>query len=364
MSRGFSLYLDALRFGAAFLVLLSHWAYPRFTEGRHIWLREYNLGSDAVVVFFVLSGLVVAYAAHTKDHAPGRFAFQRLTRLWSVALPALVLGFALDRTGAALWPAAYDGWWYNPLSLWESLLHGLSFTSEWGQTRLRLGTNGPFWSLSYEAAFYLLFALWLWTTGARRWVLLALAAWLIGPKVLLLMPAWLMGVWLWQRVAAGDLPSGGRAMALFAVPPLLYCVALGMDLPTTLSTASAAALGLPHMGSFGFSDEFVWNGLLGLLVSAHLLGAAGLAQRGEARERPAIRWLAGGSFSLYLVHYPVLQFLSPAMAGRPAELMGDLMLLGVTLAVCVTFAAMFERTLPAQRRVLRSIADVRRSKPA
>ncbi|SIS52576.1 Peptidoglycan/LPS O-acetylase OafA/YrhL, contains acyltransferase and SGNH-hydrolase domains [Roseivivax lentus] len=360
MSRGFSLYLDALRFGAACLVLLSHWAYPRFTEGRHLWLRELNLGSDAVVVFFVLSGLVVAYAATEKDRASGRFAFQRLTRLWSVALPALVLGLALDRTGATLWPAAYDGWWYTPAGLGETLIRGLSFTSQWGGDMLRLGTNGPYWSLSYEAAFYLLFALWLWTSGMRRLVLIACAMVLIGPRILLLMPAWLMGVWLWHRIAAGNLPARTASLALAAGAPVLYAAALALGAPDALSAQSAALLGLPHMGSFGFSDEFAWNALLGLLVGAHLLGVAGLARGRSPGEGRAIRWLAGGSFSLYLVHYPVLQFLSPAMGARPGGLLGDLTLLAVTLAVCFVFAAAFERTLSAQRRLLRDVMPTSR----
>lgn len=353
MNRGFSLYLDALRFGAAFIVLLSHWAYPRFTEGRHIWLRELNLGSDAVVIFFVLSGLVVAYAATERDRAPGRFAFQRLTRLWSVALPALVLGIVLDRAGAALWPAAYDGWWYSPMSLGETLMHGLSFTSQWGNDTLRLGTNGPYWSLSYEAAFYLLFALWLWTSGVRRIALVAIAVLLIGPRVLLLMPAWLMGVWLWHRIASGALPSRTLALGLASIPLVLYGLALAQGLPATLSAWSADLLGLPHLGRFGFSDEFVWNGLLGSLVTAHLMGVAALARRWTPGEGHVIRWLAGGSFSLYLVHYPVLQFLGPLMAERPESVLGDGTILALTFLVCFVFGAVFERTLPAQRTLLR-----------
>ncbi|KPQ22409.1 MAG: two component transcriptional regulator, LuxR family, partial [Porphyrobacter sp. HL-46] len=79
--------------------LLSHAGYPRFTEGRWLWVRELNFGSDAVIVFFVLSGLVIAHVAQEKPGGIGRFAFDRATRLMSVALPALVLGFALDRLG-------------------------------------------------------------------------------------------------------------------------------------------------------------------------------------------------------------------------------------------------------------------------
>ena len=55
-----SVYLDLMRAIAAFVVLLSHFAYPRFTDGAFLVIRDLNLGSDAVVVFFVLSGFVIA----------------------------------------------------------------------------------------------------------------------------------------------------------------------------------------------------------------------------------------------------------------------------------------------------------------
>ena len=115
MSPLFSLYLDALRFGAALIVLLSHFAYPRFTRGDYIAIREFNLGSDAVVFFFVLSGLVIAYTADSKDRSAGRFAFNRLTRLYSVVLPAILLTVLFDWAGRSLDPSAYRGFWYTAM---------------------------------------------------------------------------------------------------------------------------------------------------------------------------------------------------------------------------------------------------------
>ncbi len=351
MTAGLSLHLDRLRAWAAIVVLLSHWAYPRFTGERHLWIRELNLGSDAVVLFFVLSGFLVAYVAE-RDGGPTRFAFQRLTRLWSVALPALLLGLALDRLGAALWPAAYAGWWYAPMDAGD-LLRGLSFSNEWGAA-VRLGSNGPFWSLSYEAAFYLLFALWTWSAGTRRAALLAVAALLIGPRVLLLLPPWLMGVMCWRAVRDGRLPGPALGRALAWGAPAAYLLALAAGVPGVLAETTRGALGLPGLQVLRFSDEALWALVLGALVSAHLVGTAALAT-GIPRDRPLLRWLAGGSFSLYLVHYPVLQVLAPAL-GAPGGPGLDLLLLALTLAACLAFAAVFERTLPGQRRWLRGLA--------
>ncbi len=355
MTRGFSIYLDALRFGAAFIVLLSHWAYPRFTDGTYLWIRNLNLGSDAVVVFFVLSGLVVAFAAAERDKTAGRFAFARITRLVSVALPALLLTFALDRIGASLWPAAYDGWWYNPIGLTQTLWEGLSFTSQWGNDLTRIGTNGPYWSLSYEAAFYVLFAIAMWTSGAARVVALTAAALLIGPRILILMPAWLMGVFAWHMIKAGKLPSRQHASAAIFLPAIAYVVALAIGLPDQLTALSATIMGLEHTGALGFSDEFLWNAVLGLLITVHLLGVAAIA-RDDIHNMPVIRWLAGGSFSLYLVHYPLLQFLSPALGDFGQSPTGHIVLLIASFGICYLFAELFERSLKTQRAILKMLS--------
>ena len=61
MSRVFSLYPDVVRFLAAMMVLLYHtnWVYrPGFLIT--------NLGHETVVIFFALSGFVIAYVVDTR----------------------------------------------------------------------------------------------------------------------------------------------------------------------------------------------------------------------------------------------------------------------------------------------------------
>lgn len=351
MTRGFSLYLDFLRFGAAFIVLLSHIAYPRFSDGRWLWIRELNLGSDAVIVFFVLSGLVIAHVAKRKHSGLGPFAFDRITRLVSVALPALVLGYGLDRLGAHLAPAIYAGWYYNPLPLWEMMVRGLSFSSEWTGMATRLGTNGPFWSLSYEAAYYTLFAFAFYLRGLRRVALLLAGMLLFGLNILLLMPSWLMGVALHTWIMGRRRPGRFVSMGLAVLPVVAYALALWTDLPGVLSHMTA---GLNHALALRFSDEFVWNGWLGLLVTLHLAGMTGLTSDSVAPRRAQVgRWLAGGSFSLYLIHYPVLQFFAVLPLKSGHGWLDDALLLALTLLIGFVFAGLFERRLHTWRAMLR-----------
>lgn len=365
MTRPFSLYLDLLRAVAAFVVLLSHFAYPRYTDGTYLIIRELNLGSDAVVLFFVLSGLVIAYAAQERDRGPQRFFFNRATRMYSVALPALFIGFLLDRSGAMLNPEAYSGWWYNPISLSEMLVFGLTFSSEWAPVwGLRLGTNGPYWSLSYEVAYYLIFGAAIFLSGLKRVAVVALFCVLAGPNVLLLMPIWLMGVGLWKVIKSGTLMlSAGAAWALALVPPLIYALCLTFGVPGLLMAATASLTGLEldvYRAVTRFSDEFVWNTFVGGLAAAHLLGVWALAKSWQVKDgapERAIRWFAGASFSIYLVHYPVLQFAHSVLPHGSDGLLRDIALLVMVIAACLVFARLFERPLPQLRKALKLAFD-------
>lgn len=350
IDRGLSLWLDILRVLATCIVILAHFAYPRFSGDALGWIITSNIASDAVILFFVVSGFVIAYAAE-RDAAPGRYAFNRLTRLWSVLIPAVVLTFVLDRFGAQADPAAYPSLFYNPLDLGTMLWRGLTFSNEFLLfDRIRLGSNGPLWSLSYEAAYYALFGAACFAAGLRRVVLIALLCVLTGINVLLLLPAWLCGVWAWRMVARGTAArlSTRDALILALGAPLLYAVAFLTGLPATLTALTAATLGVPP-AIFAFSDEFVWNTLIALLAMGQIIGMARLWTSPTA-DLPLVRWLAGASFSLYVTHYPLLQFLNATLPDMPAR---PLWLLCGAVAGGLVFASVFERRVGALRQALR-----------
>lgn len=354
MTRGLSIWLDALRVWATILVVFSHVAYPRFTRGDYSFMRDLNLGSDAVIVFFVISGLVIAYAAE-RDGRMSTYAFNRITRLMSVLLPALLLTFVLDQWGQSIGPEAYQNKFYNPASLQELLARGMSMTNEWGAfERIRLGTNGPLWSLSYEAAYYVLFAVVMFLSGPRRWVLLALCLWLIGPRILLLMPAWLMGVFVWRWLARGgaDALHSGLARAMAWAGPLLYVCCLWAGVPDALAAITADTFAPQnHRVVLAFSDELLWNALVGVFATMHVMGMAHLLRAYDGTH-DRIRWWAGASFSIYVVHYPVLHFIDAAV---PTETLArDGLLLVGSIVAGLLFAQVFERKIGGLRHCLRT----------
>ncbi|WP_160116589.1 sterol desaturase family protein [Ruegeria sp. AU67] len=356
---GFSLWLDFLRASAAFTVLVGHMAHIRFTRGDYYFLRDWNVASDAVAVFFVLSGVVIAYAAG-RDQTLGRYAFNRISRIYSVLVPALFLTIIFDAIGTRVDMTAYPDLYYSSLPVGEFFWRGLTITNLWTGISdwVRLGTNGPIWSLSYEVGFYLLFGSIVFLKGPLRIVIVALIALLVGIPVLAMFPAWLIGVLVWKKTPDTH-SSYARIKAWFvAIGSILILVALKMTgVPETLENITIQAIKHHnHDAVLVYSDEVLWNTAIAICIAMHLHGVrvltADLPMRNKSLTSRSIRWIAGGSFSLYLVHYPTLHLLDAVL---PEDLLGyDLWLLGLTLAICFGFAALFERPLKQYRAILRN----------
>ena len=356
MNKQFSVYLDAVRFFAAFVVFASHLAYERFTEGRYLWIRELNLGSDAVVIFFVLSGFLIAHSIREKDASYGRYVFNRMTRLYSVVFPALILTFVFDAIGRGQESELYVPPWYMDLSLPQILVHGLSFSNEFWFAIVRLGSNGPLWSLSYEFMYYMIFGVYVFMRGFERIGLILLLCLISGPAILMLMPIWFMGVLVYS-FTKNHVFSLSRfyALVLTLVPLILYMFFLTIKLPDFLMQLTLLWFGEDVVASvFRFSDEFIWNAIIGVLFGLHLFGAYHLCLlRQESSEKAVsrfIRWLAGGSFTLYVVHYPALMMMQSFAIWE--GLTHDLYLCVSVLVICYLCAAFSERQLGPLRRLL------------
>ena len=375
MNKNFSLYLDVVRFGAAIGVVFSHFVIARWTGGAFpdVVVNIFQqVGVDLVMVFFVLSGFVIAYTVDVKDRLWRDYAFSRATRMYSVAIPAIVLAFLLDRGGAALNPEAYQGWWYAEHSLVSLLLRGASFTNEFWIAPFRVGSNGPFWSLGYEIWYYVLFGFAVFSKGLIRLGAFALVLLLAGPGIALLGAVWLMGVALYQVVKQGWLEKlKGRLAVIGAgfamvAPVILYGAMHALDVNYFIHGLSTDVLGLMGLTeAAGRAQLFLWHWLVGVLVVVHFIGVAVLLKNipllaPKSLSNP-IRWLAGASFSIYVVHYPVMQAMDAVLVGDAANPYRMAFLAGSTLIVCFLFADIFERPLPRFRGWLRTLSDPLRS---
>jgi peptidoglycan/LPS O-acetylase OafA/YrhL len=353
VNRSTSVYLDLVRLVAALVVLLTHLAYPRFSGGRLIAFRTY--GNDAVMIFFVLSGYVIAHAAATRDHELRTYAVNRLARLYSVALPAVFLTFFLDEVGRRLDPALYDGFWYKASDPIERILSALTFTNELWFRSVRLFTNGPYWSLGYEFWYYALFAAAWYFRGRTRSFLVVLLAAVMGPKILLLLPVWVLGVWLSPRNATSrvGVPAG---TALFVGSIVLYVAFRASGGRDALLEWTYAWLGKGFVrGELMWSDEFLSAWVIGILVACNFAGFHALSEHFGPLMARGERWIrrgAGATFSIYLFHYPLLQFWAALLALDPASVTTPVVLLALTLASCFVLAHFTERRKDFARRAV------------
>lgn len=217
LNPGTSWYLDVLRGAAAIVVLLGHAGQGFFSQGLP-WMPK--VAHEMVVIFFVLSGFVMSYVvsrgrSHWQDYLVARFS-----RIASVAYPALVVTIICDFIGRRIAPDFYAEIARSG-GYWGRILLSFFFLQQSGPLAASPGSNTPFWSLAYEVWYYIFLGLWLFVPGQRRRAaLLLLGAVVAGPKILLLMPVWLLGVFA-HKLSLRNAPWIGFSGFLFVVTTVL-----------------------------------------------------------------------------------------------------------------------------------------------
>ena len=348
LGRSLSTYLDGLRFTAAMAVFTSHLALPRLTGGLLPETMLVELADAAVMAFFVLSGFVIPFAAEARDPDLASYAGARLARLWSVALPALAVTVVADEIGRRFAPDLYahlsPQTWGPVVQIVASAL----FLNEVWFASIRPFSDGPYWSIGYEFWYYVLFGAAFYLRGRTRLVAVAIGCAIAGPKILVLFPIWVMGLFAYRHRSR----IGANAGALLFAGSLAVVVAIALlGLSWRLYWWEDA--GVVRLFGEGYSRHVPSKYAAGIVVACNLLGAAGLASRISLRriERP-VRWLAGLTFSLYLFHYPLLHLFASVLPGDPASVWRAAALAALTLGAVVALAAVTERRKDRARRIV------------
>jgi peptidoglycan/LPS O-acetylase OafA/YrhL len=286
MNRDTSVYLDAVRFLAALAVFIGHiekiWAPGLIPFAA-------DMGTPAVGIFLVLSGFVIAHTVAVKETDARSYFLSRAARIYSVVVPVLMMTLLIDIAGRWLVPDAYVlfdlGSWKEPLKL----LLSLTFINQAWQWNLTPGSCGPFWSLAYEVPYYVIFGLWFFGRTVRWRLLAALLMVAAGPYVALLFTLWLLGFGCYHLCRAVTLSqTQGRVLFLLSL----------------LSCALLAVRKSPYYAQFFMA---------GVPFAISIIGFSSSTMSISRWARP-IRWMAGATFTLYLLHYPLgvlLQALLP-----------------------------------------------------
>lgn len=367
MGEGLSLHLDILRVSAALLVVIVHALTSDMDGG---WIKLPMVGMDAVIVFFVLSGFVIAYTVEKKNETLGHYIASRLARLWSVLIPALAVTVVLDYSGQYLFSAFYQKWefsgWSHGGGPWEhpvpSVLVAASFSNELWFTSTRPLSNEPIWSLGFEFWYYAIFGAWFFLRNATRWIGTAICIVICGPKILLLMPIWLTGVFVYRWLGKHGLSENWGWVAFIA--PLVVHLMIKVARPLEHTTLwEQRIFGERFFEMLGFAKYFPYLYIIGILVAVHFAGAAAIQEtlnRWLSPFRGLIRNVSQHTLSIYLFHFPILLFISASLNFIRPGPMRSCLSIGITLAACFGLGSIFEQTRYAWRAWLEKFPLLKR----
>ena len=369
-----AIYLDLLRWVAAFAVLLAHVRHLvlvdlKFAVQPSVAIKAFYLvtgfGHEAVIVFFVLSGYLVGGTTLQKWQRSGvdlgGYFAARISRIYTVLLPALFLGVVLDQVGLTWFDVSHiysDPTSYRTVSMPEPIGARLTPMTLAGNVLMLqgiavpvLGSNGPLWSLSWEWWYYCLFAFAL-VPLYRRDLLGALCGGLAVVGLLLLPGKLLVWglIWLLGLAVHWGAQRGLRLPWPWAWALLLVGALLVSRLGHNVNNAEA-----PESMAVDFArDLMVALPLAVLLVSLH----------GSRLKPPKFgvfhAALAGFSYTTYLCHFPIFLLMVAVLhdvVGVKFNLQPDaagilyaVILSLLTYCVCWVLAWGTERHTPAVRR--------------
>lgn len=305
---GLSNFLNLIRWIAALLVVMTHIRTLLFVnleqlDKKNIYLDIFyfltSLGGEAVIVFFVLSGYLVGGKVY-QDFILNKFEWKnylikRLSRLYVVLIPALLIGGLLDYLGIL---------YFNDTFIYNNALHLTPFNYNISE-RLNImnflsnlfmlqttftpqfGSNGPLWSLANEFWYYLIFPLLLKMKFSRHLLTKVFSLFLLLLLILVLNIDILLYFAIWAVGVLAYLYNGKIIKFPFALIILILCIYIDTIhiLPYSKLNALTIALGV------------------GLLLTSlkYNYKFKNFIKLNEV--------LADSSYSLYLFHAPFLLFL-------------------------------------------------------
>ena len=292
--------LTGIRALAALLVLGLHTDQNVPSDVLNVlpFLARGYLGVD---FFFVLSGFIITHVYFASLAQPSRngvqvFLWHRFIRLYPVhvaVLAALVILISIVHANHIALNNPQE-WRFADLPWQLTLLHA------WGVTP-KPGWNAPSWSISAEWFAYLLFPLLapaLTLVRDRATALLVATAALTGTAWAFALADWSLNIWVGAPAlvrVSGEFLCGAalcRAVALAPKPASLRGDLLGAT--AFLSFLAGASLAMRDFGLVALLALTIFGAATANGFLAGMLGS-----------RPFV-WLGEISYSIYMVHFPVL----------------------------------------------------------
>jgi peptidoglycan/LPS O-acetylase OafA/YrhL len=292
------------------LIILDYGIAPEHSISIQLFYFFTSLGHQCVIAFFALSGFLVGGPAlrNILDDRWSwpRYMLRRVTRLWIVLLPALLLTLGLDTAGEILGGrAGYEGAFYNlinsgPTPDTPADLTATTLTANvlFLQTITApvFGSNGPLWSLANEFWYYVMFPFVLVGLAGRSWGLSRAVMGVVGIALAVILPSEmvLLGlIWIAGAVAQYSL----RFVSPAVIKKIwLICLSFAVLLVIGFTILAKLRPGV-------LSDLLLGGAFACVLPILALLPNFGAIYDGVAG------YLSKISYTLYATHFPVLAFI-------------------------------------------------------
>jgi peptidoglycan/LPS O-acetylase OafA/YrhL len=303
-----SFVLDGLRWTSAVLVVLGH-VYEtganlsKSVTAPSVYRYSTSHAHAAVMVFFVLSGYVMAFATNRKlaggHYSIVEYFLDRWSRIYSVLIPAIVWTISIDWIGGHLF-ATYAEYGPKGYAI-VRLLANITCQQGAQGRRMELGSNGALWSIGYEFLFYLIYGAVVFRGNFRSKatpIMLSLACLaLSGWQKSAYMLVWLLGVAAFHvsqrlRVQLGAWAYAGCASAVLIANHFIEYR------PLT-------------------SSEWINDFLFGIVIAVFITFEVKVSERaGRGRIADLNARMAGFSYTLYAFHLPMVFFVESALVRR------------------------------------------------
>lgn len=346
-------YLDFLRFIAAFAVLLGHMD----QDGLYLaWMPLSEFSHESVMIFFVMSGFIIS--SGTKNRHPEKFDFfvARASRIYSVALPAVLFSLLLSTLVVTFDPIAPKSLSnFVPFSWWSPLSSLLFLNKSWTNSA-ELSLNMPYWSLCYEVWYYVIFGILFFAKSRLRWALIAGAALLAGPAIMVLFPIWLMGAWLAssKSLPKNSLIAWSGFLSSIVVLVVIKVFEVDVEIRSVLKEYN------PWFWRLGNSQRIVTDYIIGAAITLNIWSFSGLSQNILDFFRKHInlfKQMAGFSFTLYLFHRPMTQLFGHYFPNTSESIFISILWTAGLVFLCYLISFSTERQLPRWRTIVSTMAS-------
>lgn len=291
VSNSKSTLLHAIRWIAALIVLLGHaqmYARQKTGSGAFAWEYVGDHAHAGVVIFFVLSGFVIAWSVDKNAELTWKkYYVDRFSRIYSVLPIAIIFTVILDWIGGELSTAYGDPHLVPQDNYWVRFLVNLFSVQGFQGYRVQFGSNPALWSIGYEFFYYVVFGLmyfWREIFQSRKKLasVVVLGLFLLaGTKITLYFLIWSLGFIAYRIQKQVTLSLGYFWLFLIAVFLVNHFVVY-------------KAIG---------NIEYLRDFSLGLAVAALFIPS--VPSVGTVRIH---KFMADFSYSLYAFHMPILFF--------------------------------------------------------